>query len=146
MKEKMTNKKACAIFGIILILIQTIAYFGMSGEFIGLYPDMEDVWDHSSSYVPPLDPSKITISKFLFGFTAGIDRFKISFSDLAYEKYDYRPMSAEQFTSALFRESFGCSDGGSIDLALYDTALTVSYFSVGILGLFFLLLASRMRN
>lgn len=140
------NKKVCAIFGIILILIQAIAYYGMLGEFTGLFPDMEDVWDHSSSYVPPLDSGKITISKFLFGFTAGIDRFKTSFSDLIHEKYDYRPMSAEQFTSALFRESFGCSDGGSVDLVLYDAALTVSYFIVGILGVFFVILSIRMRD
>ena len=140
------NKKVCAIFGIILILIQAIAFYGMSGEFTGLYPDIEDIWDHSSSYVPPLDASKITISKFLFGFSAGMDRFKTRFGDLAYDKYEYRPMSAEQFASAMFRESFGCSDGGSIDLILYDATLTISYFIVGILGLFFVVLSIRMRD
>ena len=140
------NKKVCAIFGIILILIQAIAFYGMSGEFTGLYPDIEDIWDHSSSYVPPLEASNITISKFMFGFTAGIDRFTTSFSDLAYEKYEYRPMSTEQFASAMFRESFGCSDGGSLDLLLYDAALTISYFIVGILGLFFVVLSIRLRD
>jgi len=140
------NKKVCAILGLALIIIQAVACFGMSGEFTGLYPDIEDIWDHSSSYVPPLEASNITISKFMFGFTAGIDRFTTSFSDLAYEKYEYRPMSTEQFASAMFRESFGCSDGGSLDLILYDAALTISYFIVGILGLFFVVVSTRMRD
>lgn len=140
------NKKVCAIFGISLILIQAIAFYGMSGEFTGLYPDMEDIWDHSSSYVSPPEPAKITIVKFFFGLTAGADRFTTSFIDLLHDKYEYRPMSSKQITSALMRESFGCYDGGSVDLILYDSALTISYSIVGIIGLFFVVLSIKMRD
>ena len=140
------NKKVFDNIGIIFILIQAVAFYGMSGEFTGLYPDMEDIWDHSSSYVSPPDPAEITIVKFLFGLTAGVDRFTTSFVDLLHDKYEYRPMSSEQITSALLRESFGCYDGGSIDLILYDCALTISYSIAGIIGLFFVILSIKMRD
>jgi hypothetical protein len=140
------NKKVCAILGLALILIQAVAFYGMSGEITGLYPDMEDIWDHGSSYVSPPDPGKITIMKFFFGLTAGADRFTASFVDLFHDRYEYRPMSSEQVTSALLRESFGCYDGGSVDLILYDSALTISYSIVGIIGLFFIILSIKMRD
>lgn len=146
MKEKISKKKIFAIIGIILILIQAIAYYGMSGEYIGLYPDFHDILFYSPSSYIPVERIPISASSFAFGLQAGLDRFFTSFSDLAYPKTEYRPMTATQIASYMFRESFGCEDGGSIDLVLYDTALTVSYFSVGIIGLILVAIAILKRE
>lgn len=146
MKENVSKRKTLAIIGIILIIIQAIAYYGMSGEYIGLYPDFHDILNYSPSSYIPVERISINASSFTFGLQAGFDRFFTSFSDLAYPKTEYRPMTAIQIASYMFRESFGCDDGGSIDLILYDTALSVSYFSVGIIGLILVVLAIKRHD
>ena len=146
MKENNSKRKTLAIIGIILIIIQAIAYYGMSGEYIGLYPDFHDILFYSPSSYISVERIPINPSSFAFGLQAGLDRFFKSFSDLAYPKTEYRPMTAIQIASYLFRQSFGCDDGGSVDLVLYDTALTVSYFSVGIIGLILIIIAIVKRE
>ena len=146
MKNKISKEKMFAIIGIILIIIQIIAYYGMSGEFIGLYPDWEDILNYTLLGYIPVESMKINASSFAFGLKAGFERFIDSFSDLAYSKVEYRPMTTTQITSYILRKSFGCDDGGSIDLVLYDSALAVSYFSVGIIGLIFIAIAIFKRG
>lgn len=124
------------LLGIILIIIQIISLIGMSKVYVGLYPDNDDLLYSTYSR-----KSDLTFKKALFAVEAGFDRFQSSFDDLTGND-KYRFLSSTQMTSAMVRESLGCSDGGSLGLKIYDTILTVSYLFTGLLGVG-LLVASR---
>lgn len=119
------REKICAI-GIILIIIQVIAFIGMSKVQVGLYPDASDL-----SYYHSTEDSGLNLKKTLFAIKAGTDRFGSSFKDLKFKKYDYRVMSATQMTSAMIRDSL---QNDRIGLAIYDLILTISYSFVGLVG------------
>lgn len=127
----MGTKKPLTILGVILIIIQIVSFIGMSNVRVGLYPDNDDLAHPSYN----IDNSGLNLKKALFAIEAGIDRFKSSFEDLTYGEYTYRVMTSTQMASAMVRESLGCSEGGSIGLAIYDTILTISYLIVGLLGI-----------
>lgn len=132
----MQTKKALAIIGTVLIVIQLLSFVGMSRMYVGLYPDRYDLL-----YPTILDSGKsLNAKKLLFAIEAGVDRFKSGFEDLTHSKDEYRVMTATQMTSAMIRESLDCSYGGSTGLTIYDIVLTISYCITGIIGVFLLIL------
>lgn len=145
----MDNKKSLFIFlGFVLVIIQIVSFIGMSLADIDLYPDNDDLpWSLRID-----DISGLNAMKAIFAVEAGIDRFSTSFKDITYffkelsNGYEYRPMESTQMTSAMIRESLGCSDGGSVGLAVYDTILTLSYSIVGILGIILLIVGNKIHD
>lgn len=129
------TKAILIVLSLVLIVVQVLGFIGMSRVRVGLYPDSESGLVHISS-----SKSDLTIKMVLFAVEAGTDRFASSLEDLTFPDGKYRGLTAEQYASAMIRESLGCSDGGSFGLIVYDTVLTISYCFVGILG--FLLLFS----
>ena len=136
----MKLKRLLTIIGIILIFIQIVSFIGMSKVYVGLYPDNDDLLYSTYSR-----KSDLTIKKALFAVEAGFDRFQSSFIDLTGND-KYRVLTATQMTSAMVRESLGCSDGGSLGLTLYDAILTVSYLFTGLLGIGLLVTSRVVRE
>lgn len=138
----MSKKALLIVLGIVLILVQIVSWAGMSKMYVGLYPDDDDML-YPTSYV---EESNLNITKALFAISAGVDRFKSGFEDLSYGEYDYRVMTSTQMTSAMIRESLGCSNGGGVDLFVYDTILTISFFFTGLLGIGLLIASSKCKE
>lgn len=131
----MTSKRILSIIGIFLVIIQIVAFIGKSKVYVGLYPENEDLYLSS----PYTFQSELNAKKAFFAVKAGFDRFASSFGDLTYSKYEYRDITEQQYASAMIRESLGNSTG----LLIYDTILTISYCFTGLLGIGFLILASK---
>lgn len=129
------------IIAILLIIVQIVSFVGMSRMYVGLYPDGDNLIYSSYSR-----NSRLNIKMILFAITAGLDRFKSSFTDLFFSKYEYRVMTSEQMTSAMIRDSLGASANKSFGLIVYDTILTVTYCSVGIVGLSLLSISTIKRK
>ena len=137
----MSKKAPLIVLGIVLILVQIVSWAGMAKMYVGLYPDDDDLL-----YPTYVEESNLNITKALFAVEAGVDRFKSGFEDLSYGEYDYRVMTATQMTSAMVRESLGCSNGGGFDLFVYDTILTVSFFFTGLLGIGLLFVSAKCKE
>ena len=136
----MNGKRILIILGVVFIIIQIVAFVGMSKSYVGLYPDSDDCL-YGFYYTKD---SGLNFLKVLFAAEAGLDRFKESFEDLSGEE-DYI-LEATQRASAMCRESLGCSDGGSFGLVIYDAVLTISYCLSGIFGVFFLLVSDKLNG
>lgn len=130
----MNTKKVLIVLGVVLLIVQALSCFGMSRMYVGLYPDYDDLLYPVFSQ----ERSNLNSNKILFAVEAGFDRFMSGFGDISFDVSEYRDMSAKQITSAMIRESLGCSDGGSSDLKIYDTILALSYYFWGIIGGVFL--------
>jgi hypothetical protein len=125
-----SKKTILTIIGILLMAIQLLGFIGMSRMYVGLYPSSETLL-----YVSPSSRNYgLNIREAFFAIEAGTDRFNSSFEDLTFPEYEYRVPSATQYTSAMVRESLGCSVGGGFGLFVYDAILTISYCFVGIIG------------
>ncbi len=124
------NKTILTVIGALLIIVQLLGFIGMARMDVGLYPSRETLF-----YVgPPSRDSGLNIRMAFFAIKAGMDRFGSSFEDLTFPIDEYRVSSATQYASAMIRESLGCSGSGSFGLYVYDAILTISYCSVGIIG------------
>lgn len=139
-KEKTERKIILVVLGLLLILIQLINYCGVSRMRVGLLPD-----DELLSYPGYItNDGNLNIKMVFFAFEAGFDRFASGFEDLTFPEDEWRVASATQYASAMFRESLGCSDGGSFGLIVYDFFVILSYCLVGIIGMVFLILAAKI--
>lgn len=137
-----TKNRILSIVGIILIVIQIAAFIGMSRVYVKLFPAGSDLLRPSYSQ----RDSGLNVGKSMYAVVAGLDRFRSSFEDLFSSKDNYRPMTSTQMTSAMIRESLGCSDGGGLGLLIYDALLIISYCTVGIAGVVILLIAVNKQN
>lgn len=135
------SKKVLIIIGIILIILQTVSFVGMSTMYVGLFPKGEDLL-----YPTRVNESDFDAQKAMFAIEAGFDRFLSGFEDLTYGTDKYRIMTPTQITSAMIRESLNCSSGGSSGLTTYDLILATSYNFTGIIGIVLLLVSSRIKN
>lgn len=130
----MKASRVLIVIGVLLILIQIVSIIGMSNVRVGLYPANDDLlYPHYSSGEMKLNDKILT-----FAIEAGSDRFRSSFGDFAYDKYDYndyRVMTPTQIASAMIRESLN-----EPDLIIYDVLLTISFSFVGISGIVFLII------
>lgn len=137
----MKTKKLLVILGVILIILQCVSYYGVERMYVGLYPDGFDLLH--AQYIKHSD---LNFEKATFAITAGFDRFISGFEDLTYPKDEYRVMTAEQITSAMIRESLGCSSGGSVGLSIYDVILSISFYFTGIIGVVLLIVSTKVKE
>ena len=136
----MSGKRLLNVIGVILVVLQLISYYGMSKTYVGLYPSDDCLY---FSYV---EESDLTIGKALFAIRAGVDRFGSGFGDLTHSDDIYRVPTDTQYASAMVRESLGRSSGGSGGLLVYDTILTISYCSSGILGIALMIISASSKK
>jgi len=132
------SKLSLIVVGIVYIIGQLVAFIGMSRMYVGLYPSSDNLME-------PIycEESGLNAGTLLFAVTAGIDRFDSSFKDLTFPKDKYRVPTAEQYASAMIRESLGCSRDGSFGLVVYDIVLAISYSLLGIAGAILLFFGTR---
>ena len=143
----MKLKTFVMILGVVMILIQALAFIGMNRMYVGLYPEMEDVWNSNYFYSDSVPVEK----KLLFAFTAGFERFMTSFSDLTFDiENEYRNTSPTQYMSTHFRYSLRYNDPvipmPFNYLGLYDAILTFSYCIVGITGFALLIISPKIKQ
>lgn len=139
----MDKKKVLIILGVILIVLQLASIYGVSRMYVGLFPDKNsDIFQSNSDE----DRFSINVKAASFALEAGFDRFKSGFEDITFPKDEYRDMSVTQRISARLREAYGCSDGGSIDLIIYDFLLIVSFSFVGLVGIALLIAAAIIHR
>lgn len=143
----MKLKTFAIIFGVFLILVQTLAFIGMNRSPVGLYPEMEDMWDANYFYQDNVPPGR----KLCFAFNAGFDRFIASFSDIRFDfRNDYQIMSPTQIASAYYRYSLMYVDPaislGFDYLKMYDIILTFSYYITGLVGLSLIIISPLIKK
>ena len=130
------------IFGVILILVQAIAFIGMNRMYVGLYPDLLDTYSPNFFYTRDVN----IFSDLMFAVNAGYERFMTSFSDLTFDiENEYRLMSPTQIASAYIRDSLKYEPVPNF-LFMYDTVLTISYCFTGIIGCILLLITPKIKN
>lgn len=137
----MKYRAILAVFGIFFIILQILAFIGISRSYDSLYSCKTTLFVYTET-----KNTHLTFKQATFAITAGSDRFWSSIQDLQRSEDEYIPPSANHYASMYIREDLGCCAGGSFGLFIYDVILTISFCFSGIIGIALLLCAGLLKR
>lgn len=136
------KKEFLAVIGILLIVLQIVCFIGLANDYDGLYLCK----DHTVALFWGTSASDLTLQMAFFAFTYGFESIGSSIQWCFRGAEDFAPLSANQYTSLMIRESLGCCDGGSVGLLIYDVLTTITFLTPAIAGILILILSYKVKT